>query len=528
MASMESLSTSLITWIVPAFLAWGLCSSRWLDRHAEAAGRVAGVLAWSGLAAALAGVCLWLMRGGDALVVTLTDAGMIGVRLDALSATLLLLVAFLAAVILRFSRNYLAGDARQGYFFKWMCLTLGSVLALALAPGLVQFGLAWILTSMSLHKLLVYFPDRLGTLLSARKKFLISRIGDLCLIAAFYGIYSVWGVQDFGRLFDAIAGSPVPENIAWIAWLIVAGAVLKSAQFPFHTWLPDTMGAPTPVSALMHAGIINAGGYLVVRLSPVLVQSADALHFLAVAGALTAVFGSLVMLTQTSIKRALAYSTIAQMGFMLLQCGLGAFHLAILHLVAHSLYKAHAFLSSGSSVATAKALASDAAPRAVPHVALAGSALAAAGLVAGLFFAFELEPSEKPGMLVLATVLSIALTHMVWIGLRTSGVRRMIPSSLLAALALGGLYFGLSFVAETVLAPALPGIAPAAPLLEWVLAAVLYAALVGTLLLQDPARSRAGSSGWHEALYVHALNGFYLNTLANRCARFLGLVPSPR
>ena len=114
------------------------------------------------------------------------------------------------------------------------------------------------------------------------------------------------------------------------------------------------MGAPTPVSAFMHAGIINGGGFLAIRLSQFFVHTPNALSMLAICGALTAVYGAMVMLSQTSVKRALAYSTIAQMGFMLLQCGLGAFHIAVLHLLAHSLYKAHAFLSCGSAVETAK------------------------------------------------------------------------------------------------------------------------------------------------------------------------------
>ena len=99
----------------------------------------------------------------------------------------------MGAIILRYSKNYLAGDGNQGHFFKWMCVTLGAVIAMVLAPGLVQFALAWVATSLGLHKLLIYFPDRLGTLLSSRKKSLVSRVGDLCLIAAFSGIYMIYG-----------------------------------------------------------------------------------------------------------------------------------------------------------------------------------------------------------------------------------------------------------------------------------------------------------------------------------------------
>jgi len=132
-----------------------------------------------------------------------------------------------------------------------------------------------------------------------------------------------------------------------ICLLLVGVAMLKSAQFPFHSWLPDTMETQTPLSALMHAGIINAGGFLIVRLSPVVSLSPVALNTLAIVGAFTAIFASLVMMTQASIKRMLALSTIAQMGFMMLQCGLGAFSIAVLHIVAHSLYKAHAFFIVG-------------------------------------------------------------------------------------------------------------------------------------------------------------------------------------
>ena len=193
---MEATISSLILWIAPALMLWVALSSRWLNRRPQAVGCLAEGIAWASVASSILAIVLWATSESGAVVATLTQAGWIGIRFDALSATILLLVCFLGAVILRFSRNYLAGDAKQGYFFKWMCITLGAVIALVLAPGLVQFGLAWVATSMGLHKLLVYFPDRLGTLLSARKKSIVSRIGDLCLIAAFSGVYAIYGVQD--------------------------------------------------------------------------------------------------------------------------------------------------------------------------------------------------------------------------------------------------------------------------------------------------------------------------------------------
>jgi NAD(P)H-quinone oxidoreductase subunit 5 len=180
------------------------------------------------------------------------------------------------------------------------------------------------------------------------------------MIAVIVLVHDVFHTWNFSALFNAAnelhkSGLTTSSlEINSICFLLVAGAMLKSAQFPFHSWLPDTMETPTPVSALMHAGIINAGGFLIIRLNPLVTLSPAALSTLALFGAFTALFASLVMLTHASVKRSLAFSTVAQMGFMMLECGLGAFGLAVLHLVAHSLYKAHAFLASGSIVSMAK------------------------------------------------------------------------------------------------------------------------------------------------------------------------------
>lgn len=525
---MEAIISSLILWIAPASLMWMLLSSSWLNRRPLAAGRCAEGIAWAGFASAAIATVLWSLFAKGPVVATLTDASWFGIRFDALSATILLLVCFLGAVILRFSKNYLAGDAKQGHFFKWMSITLGAVMALVVAPGLVQFCLAWVATSLGLHKLLVYFPDRLGTLLSARKKSIVSRVGDLCLIGAFSGIYAIYGVQDFGQLFAAtqVADGSL-GNFTWIGWLIIFGALLKSAQFPFHTWLPDTMGAPTPVSALMHAGIINGGGYLVVRLSPVLVHTPAALHMLAICGALTAIYGSMVMLSQTSVKRALAYSTIAQMGFMLLQCGLGAFHLAVLHLVAHSLYKGHAFLSSGSAVETAKKL------NAKPHYSrlnpsriwpAVGVSMA---IVVGLSFAFDISHSDKPGMLVLSMVVVMALTQLLWTAMRRGQVGIAFAGTAGVAGSIAALYYLLAMFAETILASSLPDKVHNSLLFESILAVLMLGFLITSIRFQDGEPGFL-SVAYKRRLYVHALNGFYMNTIANRFARAIGLVPGDR
>ena len=205
-------------------------------------------------------------------------------------------------------------------------------------------------------------------------------------------------------------------NVA--GFLLVAGAITKSAQFPFHTWLPQTMETPTPVSALMHAGIVNAGGYLIIRTSPLVSLTPWALTMLAIIGGVTACFAAVVMLTQTSVKKSLAYSTIAQMGFMMLQCGLGAFSAAMLHILAHSLYKAHAFLSSGSVISErlATPVSRD---RTVDHPRSLGHEASRRGTIIVAFLGilprlFGINPSVKPGGLLLGGVLCLALTY--WVG----------------------------------------------------------------------------------------------------------------
>ncbi|MGF1563702.1 MAG: proton-conducting transporter membrane subunit, partial [Geminicoccaceae bacterium] len=282
----------------------------------------------SALAVALAGLALLLQHGPMTSPLLGAFGFGLAVRLDPLSVTLALLVAFIGAVVVQYARNYLDGDARQGAFMGDLCLTLAAVLMLVTAGNLVQLVLAWIGTSLALHRLLVFYPERDKAVLAARKKFIAARIGDICLLTGALGLALTFGTGDIATILAdarAMAGAEtLPAMVPLAAVLIALAALLKSAQFPLHGWLPEVMETPTPVSALLHAGIINAGGFLIVRLADLVLLYPPAMHLLAVIGGFTALFAAVVMLTQTSIKVALAWSTIAQMGFMLLQCGLGA------------------------------------------------------------------------------------------------------------------------------------------------------------------------------------------------------------
>ncbi len=481
-------------------------------RSPAVAGRLAGAAsALSAVLAATAAVFLvadgpftlrWAPFGPDAaLAFTL--------RLDAVSALMVVLVSFLGAVVLRFSRHYLGGDPHQSRFFSWMSLTLASVLTFVLSGHLLLLLAAWVTTSLCLHRLLLHYPGRVGAIFSARKKFVVSRVADLSLLTASILIYRAYGTWDFETLFAAVAAGQT-AGLPLIGFFLAGCAVLKSAQFPFHSWLPDTMETPTPVSAFMHAGIINGGGFLLVRLSPLLAEAPGAMNVLALIGAFTAAFAAIVMLAQPSVKRALAYSTIAQMGFMILQCGLGAFGLALLHIVAHSLYKAHAFLTAGSTIGAVPRAAIPLQTRALTLGVLTAGLLVVGGATA--LHAFT--PGAPPHLGVFALVLALALAY---------GLARTWSTGVGAATALRGISVALVICLASLclhsganaLFTHLPVVSPSKILL------ILVAAIFTALFFFQALLWRAGHYELGRRLYVHALNGFYVGTYANRLLGWL-------
>lgn len=429
--------------------------------------------------------------------------------LDRLTSILLLLSTSLFAVVCRFAKRYMAGDPGQARFTLWLCLTGSCVFTLVLSQNLLVFVLAWCGTSLSLHQLLQFYKDRPGALLAARKKFLISRLGDAALIASLILTWLEFKTWNFSEMFAAAARlqENPSVNLSWVAGLLVFAALLKSAQFPFHSWLPDTMETPTPVSALMHAGVINAGGILVLRLSPLISYSKPAMLILCAAGAFTALFASTVMLTQASVKRCLAFSTVAQMGFMMLECGLGAFHLALLHIVAHSLYKAHAFLSSGSVVFAGRR--QDRLPGAISPLAAGVGLLAAGGITIFISSLFGVSALHQP---VLSGIFVLALAQMLWLNWTTLEQVRQIPVSLLAGIAFTAAYFAWERAAEITVRPL---VRDADSLALPILGLFAIATLAQTQL------PRLAASTWGMRLFVHARNGFYINTLANRATAAL-------
>ncbi len=424
------------------------------------------------------------------------------VRFDTLAVTMAVLVTFLGAVVLRFAARYLEGDPNRTRFLVWMSLTLLSVITLVISNNLLLLLGAWTTTSLCLHRLLLHHPDRVGAVFAARKKFAFSRLAELSLLAAAIMLYKGHGTWRIDELVASISGGN-QAGLPAAAFLLALTAMLKSAQFPFHSWLPDTMDTPTPVSALMHAGIINAGGFLVLRLAPVFTAAPSAMHLLAVVGTLTSVFGAIVMLAQPGVKRALAFSTIAQMGFMMVQVGLGAWGLALLHLVAHSMYKAYAFLRAGSTIGATPRAAIPLATGALAFATLVGTTLVAA-LATGFHF---LLPSTISTPTVFLAVIALALAY--GIARATSGNPKSLPRAIAAALGVGLVALALHFVAGQLLPT------PIAPPVPTWLGAFVAVAFVSLFFFQALLR-RASAHPNGRIHFVHALSGFYVGTLANR------------
>jgi NAD(P)H-quinone oxidoreductase subunit 5 len=463
-----------------------------------------GAIAFLGALVTSAGLVIY----GPWTTATIGENGVgASLRIDALSAIMAVLVSFIGGVVLRYSRAYLDGDSGQNRFMRWLAITLAAVLTLIVSGNLALTIAALVATNIGLNQLLLFYAERHNAQLAARKKFIASRLSEAALIAAAYLLYQAFGTLDIASLMSqakvVLAAGDVAPNLTWAGVLIVIAALLASAQLPLHGWLIEVMETPTPVSALLHAGIINAGGFLVLRLADIVLLSGAALPLLIVAGGATAIVASIVMLTQTSVKGALAWSTVAQMGFMMLQCGLGAFAAALLHIVAHSLYKAHAFLSSGSVIDLARASWTPS-PGGQPHparVLMAILLVLAIGLTAASLLGVTI--ADKPGVFVLGAILMMGPNAYV--------IGRTIALAIGVALA----WIGLQIGAEAVTAGSLP----LTQGLETPFAAValgLVVAAFAALTLFQSFMQRGTLNAFWQGVHAHVANGFYLNTLINR------------
>ncbi len=426
------------------------------------------------------------------------------------AAAVMTLITFLGWIIARYSRGNLAGEAGERRFVCALLLTLAGVSAVVAARNFSVLVLTWAASSAALHPLLTHYRERPAARIVARKKFLASRLADGCLLGAALLLYSRWhtlGLTPLARMITTHGASGPEAQCA--ALLLAAAVLLKSAQLPLHGWLVQVMEAPTSVSALMHAGVVNLGGYVLIRLAPLISASLPAQGLLVIVGSTTAALAGLTLMTCPTRKTRLAWSTCSQMGLMVAECGLGLYGLALLHLLGHALYKAHAFLCSGEAVRESAEVRMGAEPRLrAPYAPLLGLALAA-GLVAGsarLWHTVVRAPTV-PWIALLVCTLGVAT--LLWDGVPSLATR---TRNLLAAALAVQLYLLWHFTMNRGLG--VPSAHPA-PLLA------LYGALCVVGLYWAQGRLwRAGAATRHSRLYsrlyVWAAAGYFLDEPVTR------------
>ncbi len=459
--------------------------------------------------AAVASTLLVMKGPGTSGLIGLYGVGL-SVRLDVVSAVMLVLVSFIGWIVLRYAKTYMDGEARQGTFTAWMSVTLASVMLLVMAGNLFQLFAAWTLTSLSLNRLLLFYPERATAQRAARKKALVARLSEGALAGAVILLIAASGTTDI----ETILARVDPTWLSTVAALLIAmSAILASAQFPMHGWLTEVMEAPTPVSALLHAGVINAGGFLLIRFADVMLLAPGVMALLVMLGGFTALFAGVVMLTQPAVKTSLAWSTIAQMAFMIMQCGLALFPLALLHIVAHSLYKAHAFLSSGEAVRNVAAIKRPG-PIAVPSARNVLQAFASAIVIYALVGALIGFDGKSIQAIALGVILIFGVAYLLAQGFADAAPRALMRHTVVYALVSSVSYFALQVVALHLTAGSLPA-TPAPGPLEW---ALLILALLsfGLVAVAQAAFPLWASHPAAAGLRVHLTNGLYANAIFDK------------
>lgn len=284
-----------------------------------------------------------------------------GIILDPLTVSMLVVVTFVSLLVQVYSISYMSHDAGYSRYFAYMSLFTASMIGLVIASNVVQLFVFWELVGLCSYLLIGFWFTKPSAASAAKKAFLVTRIGDFgFLLAILYLIFNTQGVSQFGNPLSIVdlgenlgevikLGLITPTVVTWIAIGIFAGAVGKSGQFPLHVWLPDAMEGPTPVSALIHAAtMVAAGVFLVARFFPLFSSSTTAMSIVAVIGGVTALLAAILALVMVDIKKVLAYSTVSQLGYMILALGVGAYGPAIFHLVTHAFFKSLLFLGAGS------------------------------------------------------------------------------------------------------------------------------------------------------------------------------------
>ncbi|MBC2669683.1 proton-conducting transporter membrane subunit [Novosphingobium piscinae] len=449
----------------PAALVSGPCP------HGTRAGRLLATALWS--AFALLGAATAVLQG--------PPAGMTG-----LETVIALLTLFVAAIVTTFSLRYMRADRRPGRYFTQVGLLVGSVLLFALAGNVIVLAAGWVASGLLLAQLVGHEAAWSEARAAASRSLRTFALGDAAFLAALALLASAAGTIRIDAIVAAAPALPAELTLAAALLLLVAAAA-RCALPPFSGWLLSSMTAPTPVSALMHAGLVNAGGFLLIRFAPVF-EAAPLARIVAVAiGLLAALYGVGVMSVRPDIKRSLAGSTVSQMGFMIMSCGLGAYAAALWHIVAHGLFKAWLFLGSGSSVGT----------RADKAAGLGSAGMVTMVATATLALGAWLTLTSAPGGSLVPLLLGLATA----LATLAAGFGATLPWR--ARLAIGSLVLALIgfHVAGLTVIEHLVGPDAAAILPPWALLALL-AGFLAAWVWQQHRQARPLPA----ALYIHLLN----------------------
>lgn len=398
------------------------------------------------------------------------------------------LTLFVAVIVVTFSRRYMRADPRKAAYFGTLCAVVAGVLTFVTTGNLAVLALAWIASGVALARLIGHAGQLADAGQAMRRAAATFAIGDAALVGALAILAWHAGTLQIGTALAASATMPLPL-VLLAALLLVIAAAARCALPPFSGWLLSSMTAPTPVSALMHAGLVNAGGFLLIRFAPVLEAAPLARAAAAALGLVAALHGIGIMAVRPDIKRSLAGSTVSQMGFMILSCGLGAYTAALWHILAHGLFKAWLFLGSGSNVGMK-------AGGAVRDTGT-GTSIVIAAITLAAALAAALAGALNAGMVPLALALATGLATLIGV-LQGAGSAKGKGSLMLPFAGLVALYVGALWATSAALGPDGPILLPAPALL------CLLAGFLGTWIWQQ--RLLAGASPLPPALYVHLLN----------------------
>ena len=277
----------------------------------------------------------------------------LGFMIDNITAIMLFVVALISMLVHLYSVEYMKGDERYNRYFAYLGIFTFSMNGIVLTNNILMMYIFWELVGLSSYLLIGFWFEKKSAADASKKAFIVNRIGDIGMFAGILILFFTYNTFSFDKIFSSINSGVLPFNSDF--WLTITGILLfcgaigKSAQFPLHVWLPDAMEGPTPVSALIHAAtMVAAGVYLIVRIFGLL--TADAMLFIGIIGMLSAFIPATIALTQNDIKKVLAYSTVSQLGYMIMALGIGAYQFAFFHLVTHAFFKAALFLGSGSVI----------------------------------------------------------------------------------------------------------------------------------------------------------------------------------